>query len=216
MPPVRTSQNPTIAPGDQLSIGQNGRARHVVVAEGMTPLMAGLGLALLAGEGAPVDGVQASETINPTGDDNAILWTAVQAGEAGDNITVEYVDPGANDAELEVAVGEDGAIAISLATDENGDVTTTAIDVIDEVDAGEGAWGLVALLVTAVADAVDEDAGGSVGLLEAVAATPLAGGVGTGIGAAPGSLYSDFDTPALYMNGGTAALPAWTLVGPAA
>jgi hypothetical protein len=158
------------------------------------------------GEGAPVAPVQASLLVNPAGDDNAILYTAAAYGAAGNAISVEYIDPGVDDAVLAVTA-ESNALKVYLETDENGDIVTTAADIVTAVEASDAAMGFLTLAI----DATDEDSGGGVGVVAAAAAAVLEGGVGTGIGTAgAGSRYTATgETPAVYMQTGPIGQPAW-------
>jgi hypothetical protein len=161
---------------------------------------------LMTSDGAPVDAVQASATLNPTGDDNALTFTARVYGAEGNSISVEYVDPSANDAALAVSVFRQ-AITVSLATGEAGAITSTAA----EVKAAVEAHGEANSLVTVAIDASDSGAGddGS-GIVTAIAATALENGAGTGIGVAlPGALLLDITGGKQYRNVGTQAAPAW-------
>lgn len=102
------------------------------------------------------------------GNNNDLTYTAVAAGADGNDITIAYVDPGANDAELGVVV-TGTAIVVNLATDENGAITSTAA----EVDAANDGEVAAAALVTPA------NAGGNdgSGVVTALAATPLTGGM---------------------------------------
>lgn len=161
----------------------------------------------LTGSGAPEDAARATLSRNPTGDDNALTFTAVAYGASGNSITIEYVDPSANDAALSVDV--DGtAITVNLATNGGGSITSTAA----EVKAAIEAKGQAASLVTVAIDASDTGANddGS-GVVTALAAAAMTGGQGTGIGTAgKGSLYTDYTNAVLYINEGTKAVPDWT------
>ena len=110
--------------------------------------------------GTPVVGVAATGTLNPTGADNSILYTAVTVGEAGNGITIQYVISGSGSAVISVVVS-DKSIVVTAGS------ATTAEDVITAVNADETA----AALVTA------EASGTVTGVIAAVAATNLTGGV---------------------------------------
>ncbi len=98
----------------------------------------------------------------------ALTVTAARAGAAGNNITVELDDPGANDGELAVAVAGT-VITVALATDASGDITSTNTQVIDAINGSAAAAALVtATLGGGVADTV----------VAAVAAAALVGGTG--------------------------------------
>jgi hypothetical protein len=106
--------------------------------------------------------------------DTDVLWTAQApdwAGQRGEDITIEYRDPGANSASLSVVV-EGTAIIVNLATDGGGAITSTA----DLIKAA------VAALAEAAAMVVGTDVGtddGS-GVVTAMAAKRLSGGFGFG------------------------------------
>lgn len=162
------------------------------------------------GDGAPDASAKASITIDPDGDDNALTFTADGFGPGGNDISIEYVDPGAEDSALAVTgtLSDDGAFAIvvSLATDETGTITTTAAEILAEVNSVMEGW---------VTVTIDDSDGGSEddgsGVVTAMAATNLEGGTGVGCGeAGTGSRYTDTDTPGLYINTGTVAQPVWT------
>lgn len=100
--------------------------------------------------------------------DNAILYTAKEAGVEGNAITVTHVDPPGNNASLTVAVvGTD--ITVSLATDGASAVTSKADAVVDAVNADTDAKELVA------ASSAVGDSNGT-GTVAALAKTNLAGG----------------------------------------
>jgi hypothetical protein len=89
----------------------------------------------------------------------------VDAGTAGNDITVAYVDPGTPSEALSVAVtGTD--IVVNLATDGGSSITSTAAQVIAAVNASPTA----SALVTATAS------GTVTGVVAAVTATNLTGG----------------------------------------
>jgi hypothetical protein len=163
----------------------------------------------LIGEGAPDASAQAELDVNPTGDDNGLTFTAVAFGASGNAIAVAYVDPETEDAGLAVVVSGDD-IVVSLATDENGAITSTAADVLAAVEASTAASALVTVAIDA-GDTGDGDDGS--GVVTAVAADNLADGAGVGVGiAGPGSRYTDVTNAKLYINGGTAAEPDWKIV----
>lgn len=91
-----------------------------------------------------------------------IVWTAKTAGAAGDSITVALVKSG-NNTPLSVEVAGQ-AITVHLATNGTGDATSTAVQVASAIGAHAGA----SALVTA--------ASSDTGVVEAAAATHLAGG----------------------------------------
>lgn len=168
---------------------------------------------LFESDGAPDDAAQATLAVNPTGDDNGLTFTARSYGAEGNEITIEYVDPSANDAALAVSVFRQ-AIIVSLATGVAGAIESTAADVLAAVEA----HGLANALVTVAIDASDSGSGddGS-GVVTAMAAAPLADGAGTGIDVVkPGGLLIDIANGDVYRNSGTQAAPEWTKLGDAA
>jgi hypothetical protein len=115
----------------------------------------------------------ATLSTNLAGDDNDLVFTAKEplSGAAGNDITIAYVDPSANDAELEIVVtGTD--IVVNLATGVAGAITSTAADILAAIEADEDADALVGVANKAAND-------GS-GVVIALAETPLAGGTDTG------------------------------------
>ncbi len=110
--------------------------------------------------GTPVNGVAAAATLDPTGADNSIAYTAKVAGVAGNRISVQYAISGGGSEVLSVAVSGT-AILVTAGS------ATTAQSVITAVNANEAA----AALVTAAAS------GTVTGAIAAVAATLLTGGV---------------------------------------
>ena len=107
-------------------------------------------------------GVKASKTTGAPGTD-AILWTAMESGVAGNTITLTTVVSG-NSTPLSVAVvGTD--ITVNAATDAGGLAISTADEIVDAVNAHAEALLLIL--------ALSEDSG----VVSAVAQTNLEGGV---------------------------------------
>jgi hypothetical protein len=161
------------------------------------------------GDGAPAASAQAALTVNPAGDDNALTFTADGYGEAGNGISIEYVDPGVADAALAVTgdLNDDGefAIVVLLATGSEGEIVSTAAEVKAAIENEITGW------VTVEIDTSDSGEGddGS-GVVTAMAAANLEGGAGVGAGeAGKGSRYTDYTNGTLYINTGTAAQPVW-------
>lgn len=100
---------------------------------------------------------------------NAITYTAVTPGKAGNDITVHHKDPKANSQALSVVVSGT-AITVNLATGVTGAITSTAAQVIAAVTASAAA----ALLVTSANTGASTGAS-AVGA--SVKAQPLSGGV---------------------------------------
>ena len=134
-------------------------------------------------EETPVQAVAADLTTDLTGDNNDLDYTAQTAGEAGNDISVAYVDPEEDDAELSILVDETN-IGVILATDADGDITTTADDIITAIEADTDAAALVE-----VETATNSDGTGVVTALEA---TNLTDGVNATV-ANKGELRFDSD-----------------------
>jgi hypothetical protein len=168
---------------------------------------AGLGL-LITSEGEPPPTWRAVGHLNPEGDDNRLAFTAVEYGEVGNSISVEYVDPGANDQSISVSV-VGSQITVSLATDESGTITSTAADVIAAIESSTPASALVT-----VEGWVDNFIGENVyvtGVVTAMDAVTLELGQGIGVNVArPGCLCIDIINGYVYRNSGTKAVPVWT------
>lgn len=82
---------------------------------------------------------------------NAVTFTAELIGVAGNQITVNLVDPAANSAVLSVAVAGN-AITVNLATDATGVITTTAADLIAAIAGDVDAAALVTAANTTGSD----------------------------------------------------------------
>jgi flagellar hook-associated protein 1 FlgK len=78
------------------------------------------------------------------GDDNDLIITALEKGAPGEDISIEYVDPGAASQPLSVAV-TGNRITVNLATDLNGTITTTAEQVMDLLNSDAATRNLVAV-----------------------------------------------------------------------
>lgn len=162
--------------------------------------------------------VAATLSTNLTGSNNDLKFDAVTPGTAGNSITIAYVDPAGNDAELSVVVVSN-AITVNLATGVAGAITSTAEEIADAIAASVPA----AALVTAVNKAGND----GTGVVTAMAATPLAGGApaptvavvnttpgvnATGLGASIGSTLTDTTNGDIYVTS-TSPVPTWGLVG---
>nr|WP_157049483.1 hypothetical protein [Moorella glycerini] len=116
-----------------------------------------------------VAATKATLTTGAVADNNAIVWTAKQAGVGGNNITITLVNNGASlplkIQSVNVATKD---ITIQLATDAGGVVTSTAQQVIDLVKGDYAASSLV--------DVANATGSTGAGVVAAVAATNLAGG----------------------------------------
>lgn len=157
--------------------------------------------------GAPADAVQASKTVNPTGDDNALTFTAVAYGTDGNSLQIEYLDPGANSQSLAVTVYNRQKISVSLATNGSGTITSTATLVKAAIEADPIASDLVTVAIDTSDTGVADDGSG---VVTAMALAAFTGGAGTGIGLVPpGGLVVDTTNGEQYRNTGTQAAPVW-------
>lgn len=100
------------------------------------------------------------------GNNNAIRWSATQRGPAGRQVNVTLVVAG-NNTPLSVEVQNQFDVVVNVATDGAGAATSTAQQVIDAVNAHEGASQLV--------QAGSEGASDGTGVVAAVAQTNLSG-----------------------------------------
>lgn len=117
---------------------------------------------------------KASLTTALVGLNNDLVFTAKPEGEDGNEITVEYIDPPGNNVPLSVVVDGE-AIKVTLATDGASAITSTSALVEAAVEANAEA----AALVTVANSGADTGAG----VVTALAATNLAGGVGGAVSA---------------------------------
>lgn len=161
--------------------------------------------------GAPVNAVRASGTVNPTGNDNGLTYTARAYGTEGNSITVAYTDPGGTTAALAVSVARQ-AITVSLARAASA-ITSTAAEVKAAIEAHAIANQLVTIAIQTGDAGVADDGSG---IVTAMAAAALTSGAGTGIGvSAPGGICIDTTNSDIYRNDGSTAAPVWVKVGDA-
>lgn len=100
-----------------------------------------------------------------------IRFTAVNHGTAGNAVGIEYVDPGAANSPLTVTVvGND--ISISLETDADGDIVTTAQDIVEAIRSHVGPPDASDLVTAGLEDYTQ----GGDGVVEPMAMTRLTGG----------------------------------------
>jgi hypothetical protein len=118
--------------------------------------------------GVPGTGSEAATVqIDPDGEDNALEWTALDDGTEGNLISIEYVNPDANNSPLDLdLVGN--TILVHLQTGVAGAIETVANDIITEL----ALHPTMSLLVSCAN--VDPDDG--TGLVTAMPQTFLAGG----------------------------------------
>nr|WP_315900684.1 phage tail sheath protein [Halomonas sp. DP5Y7-2] len=143
--------------------------RVVEINEGTRPIRtvatAVIGLVATAPDAAP--GVAASATVDFAAANTSIIYTAANAGTDGNAIRVRYLDPGTASAALAVSVsGSD--ITVSLATDAEGDLVSTASEVVTAFNGDAAASALITAANTA--------GSGGTGVVSAVSFTKLTGG----------------------------------------
>jgi len=104
----------------------------------------------------------ASLTGGSNGANDDVTFTDVRVGEQTQSINVAFADPGANSSALGITVGLDGngnhLITVNLATDANGDITTTAAQLATFLSTDNGA-GAVAARALVSADASGNGSG---------------------------------------------------------
>jgi len=92
--------------------------------------------------GVASDATRAVVSTNLSGGNNDLTFTAVQAGFAGNTVSVTYVNPNDNDQPLVVSV-TDSAITVSLATGVAGAITSTANAILAALTADAEASALI-------------------------------------------------------------------------
>ena len=112
------------------------------------------------------DMVKASKVTGVVADNNAILWTAVQPGDAGEAIKIALINGGASQ-DLDVSVVGD-TVTVALKTNSGSAIESTAAQVIAAVNAH-----LVAKTLVVAGNSSTSDGSG---VVVAVGATALAGG----------------------------------------
>ena len=106
----------------------------------------------IVGTAPDAEGATAAELIIGNAPSNtAILYTAAEAGNGGNNIRVRYVAPGESSATLAVAISEKD-ITVTLGTDTEGEISSTANEIVTAVnDSAEAS----ALVTAALAEGSD-------------------------------------------------------------
>jgi hypothetical protein len=208
-----------LQPGHSRAFGPYLIERSFTVSDGATVTAAVSGMAtsfagaLITNAGAPVDALQATANVNPTGDDNGLTFTARAYGTDGNAIRVTYVNPAAASQALGVTVAAT-SIIVSLATNGGSTITSTAALVKAAIEASAAANALVSVAIMTSDSGVADDGSG---VVTAMAATALASGAGTGINTAlPGGLCIDTTNSNVYRNDGTTSAPVWVMLGDAA
>ena len=129
------------------------------------------------------DAVDPEAGVKASGELGGLTFTAVNEGEAGNEIEIVFADPGSSNASLGIEV-EGTKITVNLATDASGDITSTATEIAEAITEHSGASALV-------------EVSGTGGTAVAAGAKKLEGG-------ADGVPGSDA-TPVLGMPGGSIA-----------
>lgn len=111
----------------------------------------------------------ATLSTNLSGTHNDLTFTAAQTGDGGNDLSVEYLDPAANNASLSIAT-HGNEITVYLATGAGGAITSTGATVLAAINADADAS---ALLTAALKTGND-----GTGIVTAMADTNLSGGVG--------------------------------------
>jgi len=94
-----------------------------------------------------LDAVPASYETALAGDHNDLVFTAVTGGEYGDDISIAYVDAGADETLAVAVVGK--AITVTLGTAAGGAIESTAADIMDAINEDEDASALVVATLAA-------------------------------------------------------------------
>jgi len=126
--------------------------------------------------------VKSSLVAGTAGEDSAVLFTALAAGDEGDAVSITITDPGTASQDLTVTVS-DKDITISLATGADTVEVSTAKEVADAVNADTDAKLLVAASYY----------GDGAGVVAAKSKTSLAGGADSAATGAEGVLMNDVD-----------------------
>jgi len=137
--------------------------------------------ALIAGGIDGSGATPATLTTDLADDHNDLVYTAVTGGGQGNHISVQYIDPGADNSPLDVDV-VDSAIKVYLATDGSGTITTTAGD----ISAAIAAHPVASTLVT-VTNAASNN---GTGVVTAMDTTYLSGGSGADVTTPDGATNS--------------------------
>ncbi len=129
--------------------------------------MVGASATVLLQSGEATPALPATLTTALAGANNDLRFQAVTPGVGGNTVTIEYLDPLANDSPLSITVTL-SAIQVSLATGPAGAITSTAAQVA----------ALIAGTPAAAALVWSQNAAGNdgTGVVTALAATPLTGG----------------------------------------
>ncbi|MEM7018153.1 MAG: head decoration protein [Pseudomonadota bacterium] len=114
-------------------------------------------------------GAAAKGTLSTGSGNSGLDWSAKKAGIHGNDISIAFVDPGANSQTLTITV-TDKAISISLGTTAGGAINTTASALITAIGADANASALVSVALSSGSSGASN--------LAALAATSMTGGLG--------------------------------------
>lgn len=121
---------------------------------------------------------KASLSLDPSGNNNTILYEAVNSGQLGNNISIAYVNPGTPNASLSLTVSGN-SITVNLETDNSSAILTSADDIVSAILANSAASALV----------TPSTVGSGTGIVQARTATYLTGGNGSTSDLTPGFKY---------------------------
>ena len=146
----------------------------------------------------------AAVTVTMTGDNSNMTYTAKTKGRGGNDITVTHVDPGAASRPLSVTRAGN-AVTISLATNADSAITSTATQVASAVNAHAEISRVIAATVQ----------GDGSGVVEAKSVESLAGGVdvldvhfkAAAVSVTDGEMTAIFKEDASFTAAGTAVTP---------
>jgi len=144
---------------------------------------------------------KAEATVSPPGANNKFKVTAVNAGQAGNNITLQLLDPNAASQPLEITV--DGTnITVSLETDSGGDITSIAEEVVNLINDDEAVSAII--LASEIGDVS--------GVVTELPVFSLSGGTGGTADLVPSKLYY-YEISALLSTGENNVVETGTLIG---
>ena len=112
------------------------------------------------------DAVEPKAGVKASGELGGLTFTAVNEGEAGNEIEIVFANPGSSNASLSVEV-EGTKITVNLATDGSGAITSTATEIANAITQHSGASALVEVSgtgETAVAPGAKKLEGGADGV----------------------------------------------------
>jgi flagellin len=178
-------------------LGETSSVAHIADGINSATDSTGVIARIMSGYTQAVAATAGTATLDSAAADGDVTFTAVTAGTA-QNISIEFVDPGANTSPLGVTTtvnGSDITISVSLETDGAGALISTSADVAAAITGDATA----SQYVTAAAE------GAGTGVVDAIAATALAGATDAGT-----FVLSDLRTP------GTAGVLSLALTDPAA